>query len=261
MSEFYRLRRTKITDGFALFGFLVGFFAPAYPAALRLANGIDAGYAGDAIFWFIVTLLSAAVLGGIVGLIIGFVVARIWEMTHKVVRKPEEESAAAARREDLAWGTSRAAQAAARPPVQRRESARPGPSIRFSHEGVTAADFVSLAARATGSADYDSSRISEALGNTTNIGAWEDDELVGVIRVLSDGYLFATVPEILVDPAHRRHGIGRTLMNLALDASPTGIVFFGSPPDSVGFFERLGCQRAPSGYVLRRKVAPSITSK
>jgi hypothetical protein len=27
--------------------------------------------------------------------------------------------------------------------------------------------------------------------------------------VLTDGYFLATVPEILVDPAYRRHGIGR----------------------------------------------------
>jgi len=32
-----------------------------------------------------------------------------------------------------------------------------------------------------------------ALTRTTNIGAWDDQRLVGAVRVLTDGYFFATV--------------------------------------------------------------------
>jgi ribosomal protein S18 acetylase RimI-like enzyme len=72
---------------------------------------------------------------------------------------------------------------------------------------------------------------------------------VGAVRVLSDGHLFATVPEILVDPGYRRRGIGRELMRRALAASP-GRLFFGAQPESLGFFRRLGAEPGPTGLVL-----------
>lgn len=45
---------------------------------------------------------------------------------------------------------------------------------------------------------YDRSFTEEALKKTINVTAWEDDTLIGCVRILSDGYLFGTVPEILV---------------------------------------------------------------
>jgi GNAT superfamily N-acetyltransferase len=67
--------------------------------------------------------------------------------------------------------------------------------------------------------------------------------------VLGDGYLFATIPEILVDPDYQRRGVGRRLMAEALSRAPRGKVFFGAQAESVGFFERLGCKAGPVGFV------------
>jgi ribosomal protein S18 acetylase RimI-like enzyme len=41
------------------------------------------------------------------------------------------------------------------------------------------------------------------------------------VRVLSDGYFFSTVPEVIVDPEYRRRGIGRELMRRALEVAPS----------------------------------------
>jgi ribosomal protein S18 acetylase RimI-like enzyme len=132
--------------------------------------------------------------------------------------------------------------------------------IRFDERGFAAHDFATLMGQ-IGQEDLDDLRLASALEATTNIGAWDGEELVGAVRVLTDGYLYATIPDIIVAPQYRRRGIGRELMYLALDNAPTGVVLFGSPPESSGFFERLGCQRAPSGYVLKRKVAPRVQSR
>jgi len=70
--------------------------------------------------------------------------------------------------------------------------------------------------------------------------------------VLTDGYLFSTVPEILVDPAHQRVGIGSELMKRALAVAPGNTLFFGAKPESRLFFEKIGCVRGPTGYVMRR---------
>ena len=127
-------------------------------------------------------------------------------------------------------------------------------NITYS-EGLTAEEFVALA-NAIWPGDYDVKRVREALTRTVNITARSDSRVVGSIRLLTDGYLFATVPEILVDPAYQGRGIGRALMQQALERSPRGALFFGAQPQSVGFFERIGCTRELIGFVMR---APSAT--
>jgi GNAT superfamily N-acetyltransferase len=94
-------------------------------------------------------------------------------------------------------------------------------------------------------------RVAAALERTFNVGAWRDGRLVGSVRVLSDGYFFSTVPEVMVDPAFQRRGIGRALMHRALAAAPGGQLLFGAPAGNEPFFERTGFQRGPIGFVGR----------
>src|SRR5262249_34964557 len=111
-----------------------------------------------------------------------------------------------------------------------RESSRFGrgrailPSFAARMAGSSGGGFLSLANRVW-PRDYDVVRAADAIARTINIGAWDGGRLVGAVRVLSDGYLFSTVPEILVDPQYLRR---------------------------VRFFERIGCTRGPVGFVLRK---------
>jgi len=90
---------------------------------------------------------------------------------------------------------------------------------------------------------YNEKHTEEALKKTINTTAWDDDKLVGCVRVLSDGYFFGTVSEILVLPEYRRKGIGKKLMELAFDTSPTSL-FFGAQPEVCGFYEKLGYEKS-----------------
>ena len=126
-------------------------------------------------------------------------------------------------------------------------------------EGFAAADFISLAQRVW-PRDYSSGNASKALERTINIGAWDGTRLVGSVRVLTDGYFFATIPEILVDPAYERQGIGRHLMELALEQAPRGKVAFGAQPQSEAFFERIGCERKLTSFVAARPLRPQPPS-
>ena len=118
-------------------------------------------------------------------------------------------------------------------------------------EGFDADHFLALAQRVW-PRDYSPAACAAALERTINIGAWDGQRLVGSVRVLTDGYFFATIPEILVDPEYQRRGIGRQLMALALDRTPRGRVFFGAQPKSVAFFERIGCRRTLTGFGAER---------
>jgi ribosomal protein S18 acetylase RimI-like enzyme len=127
-------------------------------------------------------------------------------------------------------------------------------------EGFGAQDFLALAQRVW-PRDYDAAAASAALTRTINIGAWAGDRLVGSIRVLTDGYFFATIPEILVDPGYERRGLGRRLMEIALDHAPRGKIFFGAQPESVRFFERIGCQRTLTGFGATQPLGHASTSE
>jgi ribosomal protein S18 acetylase RimI-like enzyme len=83
--------------------------------------------------------------------------------------------------------------------------------MEYGTREVTAREFVAMAERVW-PRGYDEQLVAAALRRTFNIGALVGDRLVGSVRLLTDGYLFATIPEILVDSDYQRRGIGRRLM-------------------------------------------------
>ncbi|MBW3570974.1 MAG: GNAT family N-acetyltransferase [Gemmatimonadetes bacterium] len=116
--------------------------------------------------------------------------------------------------------------------------------------GLSADDFLGLAQRVW-PGDYSREPAQAALGTTINITARLDGTLVGCVRILTDGYFFGTIPEILVIPEHQGRGIGRALMERAWERSPTGL-FFGAQPGNEGFFEKLGYTRSMAAYARPR---------
>jgi ribosomal protein S18 acetylase RimI-like enzyme len=94
------------------------------------------------------------------------------------------------------------------------ESEQQSIHFRVDDRALSTATFLNLV-NPVWPGNYDSERTEQALLRTLNITAWAEDKLVGTVRVLSDGYFFGTIPEILVDPAYQRRGIGRRLMDLA----------------------------------------------
>lgn len=192
---------------------------------------------------FMGAILLGSAAGGLIGMGIGWLAGRTWERVHRS-RRPEESL-------DETPPPAASIRTAA-DPVRAAARAESLAAIRFDSTGVTAEAFIALAQKVWPK-NYDSDAIARALGRTINIGAWDGATLVGSVRILSDGYLFSTVPEILVDPAYQRQGVGAELMRRALAAAPGNTLFFGAQPQSRLFFEKIGCVRGPTGYVMRRK--------
>ena len=84
------------------------------------------------------------------------------------------------------------------------------------------------------------------------LAAYEDDQLLGIIRAVGDGYTIVFVQDILVFPEQQRKGIGSALLQaildryshvrqivLATDNTPKTIAFY----KSMGFRElsEIGC--------------------
>lgn len=95
--------------------------------------------------------------------------------------------------------------------------------------------------------NYQPEYTKEALRKTINTTAWDSNKLIGCVRVLTDGYFFGTITEILVLPEYQGKGIGEELMSLAFETSPTSL-YFGAQPEAVGFYEKIGYKKSIQSF-------------
>ena len=115
---------------------------------------------------------------------------------------------------------------------------------------LDAAKFLDLAEKVW-PGSYDIVKTAEAVSKTVNITAYDGERLVGCLRVLTDGYFFGTITELLVLPEYQGRGIGSRLLKLASDSAPT-ILYFGSQPGVEEFYEKNGCRRGLRAFEIPR---------
>ena len=73
----------------------------------------------------------------------------------------------------------------------------------------------------------------------------------GCLRILTDGYFFGTITELLVLPEYQKRGVGSKLLQLAKEASPT-ILYFGAQPGVESFYEKNGCEKSLQSYIIAK---------
>ena len=100
--------------------------------------------------------------------------------------------------------------------------------------------------------NYDAERTQSALSKTLNITAYDDAKLVGCLRILSDGYYFGTITELLVLPEYQNKGVGSNLLQLAKANTPT-MLYFGSQPGIEDFYEKNGCKKGLQSFTIDKK--------
>ena len=75
------------------------------------------------------------------------------------------------------------------------------------------------------------------------LGAYEGNELVGLIRSVGDGYTILFVQDLLVLPSHQRKGIGTRLMKALLERYAHVYQIELATDDtekSIGFYKAMG---------------------
>lgn len=60
--------------------------------------------------------------------------------------------------------------------------------------------------------NYDINKTQDALSKTLNITIYDRNKLIGCLRILSDGYFFGTITELLKLPEYQKQGIGSRLL-------------------------------------------------
>ena len=96
---------------------------------------------------------------------------------------------------------------------------------------------------------YDLEKTRAALEKTQNITAYDGDLLVGCLRILTDGYFFGTITELLVLPPYQCRGVGSRLLRIARETTPT-LLYFGAQPEAEAFYEKNGCKKSLQSYQI-----------
>jgi GNAT superfamily N-acetyltransferase len=246
LSEYYRLRRGQITDLTGLVFFVIGWLGAAPFAWPYIKRGFETGSPTKGIFYFALWAFGSGIALGLFGMIVGLIGGRVWESVHRGRRQRTAEI-----RPLTVPGAMRAA---ATPAPKIRQ---PLPTLRYETGEVGIDPYLALA-RQFGDAAFDRTHASAAIQHSKNVTAWDGDQLVGIARVVTDGYFFAALAEILVHPSLQRRGLGRDLLNRAFNRTPRGVLFIGAPFGNSAFFDAIGCERGLTGFTMHQ---PSKTTR
>lgn len=80
------------------------------------------------------------------------------------------------------------------------------------------------------------------INSTLVVSAWENERLVGAVRVLSDKIIRSIIYDLIVDPEYQNRGIGKELVKRCLKSFPDSEWLVCTTHDKTGYYVKLGFQ-------------------
>lgn len=85
------------------------------------------------------------------------------------------------------------------------------------------------------------------------LGVWDDDELIGFARVITDDRYRALIDDVVVDSAYRSQGIASQMLDKMLKRMQhIEEIMLDCAPELEGFYARFGFQAKQSSSMLLR---------
>lgn len=81
------------------------------------------------------------------------------------------------------------------------------------------------------------------INSTIVISAWDNDLLVGCVRVLSDKMFRSVIYDLAVLPKYQGNGIGKELVKKCREQFPNSEWLVGTTNERVSFYEKLGFEK------------------
>jgi ribosomal protein S18 acetylase RimI-like enzyme len=78
------------------------------------------------------------------------------------------------------------------------------------------------------------------INSTLVISAWDNDRLIGAVRVLSDKVIRSAIYDLVVDPEYQSKGIGNELVKRCIEHFPTTEWLVQTENHISGFYEKIG---------------------
>ena len=78
------------------------------------------------------------------------------------------------------------------------------------------------------------------VNSTLVISAWENERLVGVVRVLSDKIIRSIIYDLVIDPEYKNRGTGRELVKRYIEHFPNSEWLVQTEKHISGYYENIG---------------------
>jgi len=78
------------------------------------------------------------------------------------------------------------------------------------------------------------------INSTLVISAWENERLVGAVRVLSDKIIRSTIYDLVVDPEYQNNGIGAELIKRCISHFPNSEWLLQTTKETTPYYEKIG---------------------
>ena len=80
--------------------------------------------------------------------------------------------------------------------------------------------------------------------------AYDEDELIGVGRAISDGEYYAGIYDVAVLPTYQGQGVGKQIVQALLEKLPVGTITLFAVPGKEAFYEKLGFRKMQTAMAL-----------
>ena len=81
------------------------------------------------------------------------------------------------------------------------------------------------------------------INSTLVVSAWDNERLVGVVRVLSDKVIRSVIYDLVVDPEYQGQGIGKELVKRCIRHYPYTELLVQTTGNIAGYYEKMGFKR------------------
>jgi aralkylamine N-acetyltransferase len=75
------------------------------------------------------------------------------------------------------------------------------------------------------------------------VTAWNDNRLVGIGTVISDGVMYASIFDLVVHPEFQKNGVGKKIMEKLMESVPGTSVHLTSTFGNEEFYKKLGFKK------------------
>jgi ribosomal protein S18 acetylase RimI-like enzyme len=119
---------------------------------------------------------------------------------------------------------------------------------------LTTADFIDILRRSTLGTrrplhDLEAMEQMFQYGNVY-VGAFHQDRLVGLARLMTDFVYTSYLSDLAVDEAYQKQGIGKQLIREAQKATPKAKIILVSAPAAVDYYPKIGMRHHAHCYTL-----------
>ncbi|MBS3741099.1 MAG: GNAT family N-acetyltransferase [Candidatus Cloacimonetes bacterium] len=85
-----------------------------------------------------------------------------------------------------------------------------------------------------------SKNIVPAFQNSYYVTAYNDNDLIGFARAISDGYYYTNIFDVIVKPAYQKRGIGKEMMRMLREKFKGTYLFLTYTKGNMEFYKKCG---------------------